>query len=166
MPVRPALQEAVNAVRIVDTHEHLEEESTRLARQHDWSYLFSHYAADDLAVAGMSSDELGQFLGRDLDIHAKWRLFAPIWPKVRNTGYCLAVRLAIEELYGEPELCAASYERINEMMQAMARPGCYREILSRAGIESCQVNALETATIRTETDRDVLLQDLSFLGFT
>ena len=50
MSARPAIQAAVDAVQIIDTHEHLEEEATRLARPHDWSYLFSHYAADDLAV--------------------------------------------------------------------------------------------------------------------
>jgi hypothetical protein len=166
MAIRPTLQAAVEAVRIIDTHEHLEEEATRLARPRDWSYLFSHYAIDDLAVAGMTKGDLDQFLGGDLDIHAKWRLFEPVWPLVKNTGYCLAVRLAVEELFGEPEISSASYTRINEKMQAMALPGFYREILARAGIESCQVNALETATIRTETDRDVLLQDLSFLGFT
>ena len=53
----------------------------RLARPHDWSYLFSHYAADDLAVAGMPGEALQQFLGSELDIHAKWRLFEPVWPK-------------------------------------------------------------------------------------
>src|SRR5947209_10240496 len=163
MTVRPAIQSAVDAVQIIDTHEHLEEEATRLARPRDWSYLFSHYAKDDLAVAGMPAEDLEQFLGPELDIHAKWRLFEPVWPKAKNTGYCLAVRLAVEELYGEPEIDAASYARIDAKMQAMARPGFYREILGRAGIESCQVNALEAPVFRTETDRGILLQDLSFI---
>jgi predicted TIM-barrel fold metal-dependent hydrolase len=166
MPIHPDVRAAVDAVRIIDTHEHLEEEATRLSQGHDWSYLFSHYAADDLAVAGMPSQDLEQFLSSSLDIHAKWRLFEPVWPKAQNTGYCLAVRLAVEELYGEPEFSASTYVRIDEKMQAMARPGFYRDILARAGIDSCQVNALETKTIRTQTDRDVLLQDLSFFHFT
>src|SRR4051794_2058607 len=162
MPARPSIQSAVDAVRIIDTHEHLEEEATRLAHPHDWSYLFSHYASDDLTMAGMPGEALQQFLGPDLDIHAKWRLFEPVWPKAKNTGYCRAIRCAVQELYGEPEIDATSYARINEKMQALARPGFYREILRRAGIESCQVNALEAAVFRTETDRGVLLQDLSF----
>jgi hypothetical protein len=166
MSARPAIQSAIDAVRIIDTHEHLEEESTRLSHAHDWSYLFSHYAADDLAVAGMPAGDLQRFLGSEADIHAKWRLFEPVWPKAKSTGYCQAVRLAVEELYGEPEIDANSFARINEKMQALARPGFYREILQRAGIESCQVNALEAPVFRTETDRGVLLQDLSFIGFT
>lgn len=166
MPAHPAIQAAVDAVRIIDTHEHLEEEATRLARPRDWSYLFSHYANSDLAVAGMPGPDLERFLGAELDIHEKWRLFEPVWPKARNTGYCLAVRLAVQELYGEVEIDRNSYTRIDQKMKAMARPGFYREVLARAGIESCQVNALEAAVMRTETDRDVLLQDLSFLGFT
>jgi uncharacterized protein len=166
MPASPAIQAAVDSVRIIDTHEHLEEEATRLARPRDWSYLFSHYAKDDLTVAGMPAADRERFLGSELDIHEKWRLFEPIWPKAKNTGYCLAVRLAVEELYGEPEIDAGSYARINEKMQAMARPGFYRRILERAGIQSCQVNALEAGVIRTETDREILLQDLSFIGFT
>jgi uncharacterized protein len=166
MRASAAIQAAVDAVSIIDTHEHLEEEATRLARPHDWSYLFSHYANDDLAVAGMPAADLERFLGAEVDIHEKWRLFAPFWPKAKNTGYCMAVRLAVEELYGEPEIDAGSYSRINEKMQALARPGFYREVLRRAGIQSCQVNALEAAVIRTQTDREVLHQDLSFIGFT
>ncbi len=166
MPAHPEIQAAIDAIPIVDTHEHLEEEATRLARPRDWSYLFSHYAHDDLAVAGMPSDHLDRFLGADLDIDEKWRLLAPVWPKAKNTGYCLAVRLAVEELFGEPAINAESYRRIDAKMKARARPGFYREILEQAKIESCQVNALEAAVIRTETDRDVLLQDLSFYGFT
>jgi predicted TIM-barrel fold metal-dependent hydrolase len=166
MRIDPEIRAAVDAVRIVDTHEHLEEEAIRLGRPRDWSYLFSHYANDDLAVAGMSPADLEQFLSPSLDIDAKWRLFEPVWPKARNTGYSMAVRLAVEELYGEPEISAASHARIDAKMKAMARPGFYREILDRAGIETCQVNALETKTIRTETDRNVLLQDLSFFHFT
>src|SRR5436309_319015 len=135
MPARPSIQSAVDAVRIIDTHEHLEEEATRLARPHDWSYLFSHYANDDLAMAGMTGQELQQFLGPELDIHAKWRLFEPVWPKAKNTGYCRAIRYAVEELYGEAEIDATSYARIDQKILELARPGFYREILRRAGIE-------------------------------
>src|SRR6476469_3306354 len=106
MPAHPVIQAGVDGVRIIDTHEHLEEEATRLAQPRDWSYLFSHYAADDLAVAGMPDDTLRQFLGSELDIHAKWRLFEPVWPKAKHTGYCQAVRLAVQELYDEPEIDA------------------------------------------------------------
>src|SRR5437879_598770 len=66
MPARPAIQAAVDAVRIIDTHEHLEEESTRLARPHDWSYLFSHYAGDDLAVAVFRTETDRNVLLQDL----------------------------------------------------------------------------------------------------
>jgi len=114
----------------------------------------------------MTDEALRQFLGGELDIHAKWRLFEPVWPKAKHTGYCQAVRLAVQELFGEPEIDSSSYARIDEKMQALARPGFYRQILAQARIESCQVNALEAAVFRTETDRGVLLQDLSFIGFT
>jgi predicted TIM-barrel fold metal-dependent hydrolase len=166
MPAHPVIQAGVDGVRNFDTHELLEEEATRLAQPRDWSYLFSHYAADDLTVAGMPDDTLRQFLGSELDIHAKWRLFEPVWPKAKHTGYCQAVRLAVQELYGEPEIDATSYARITEKMQALVRPGFYRKILAQTRIESCQVNALEAAVFRTQTDRGVLLQDLSFIGFT
>ena len=89
------IREKVNRTLFVDTHEHLIEESQRLAGSSslaplftcdDWAYLFLHYALDDLKVAGMSQQNANQFASPDVNPQDKWKLFAPYWPHIRQTG--------------------------------------------------------------------------------
>jgi len=47
------IAEAVNAIALVDTHEHLLSEEERNGAAVDFSYLFPHYASSDLISAGM-----------------------------------------------------------------------------------------------------------------
>jgi len=163
-----AIAEAVAATPIVDTHEHLPDEEERLGGQHvacdDWALLFSHYLDSDLISAGMSGEACDRFLGRELDPVAKWRLIAPYWPAVKNTGYGQAVRFALQQLYGIDELREDAIPRLQEAYLAARRPGFYREILvERARIESCQVNYL-WRPFRESRQPQLLMQDISILG--
>jgi hypothetical protein len=47
------ISQAVDAIRLVDTHEHLLAEEERHRAAHDFGYLFPHYASSDLMSAGM-----------------------------------------------------------------------------------------------------------------
>jgi len=145
-----ARQEILNHVLstpLIDTHEHLVEENERLQgpgrarlRADDWSILLSHYLDSDLLVAGMPRKDLDAFLAPNLDPSAKWKLPAPHWPSVKNTGYGQAVRIAIRELYGAEEISSDSVEKIQEGYEKTRRSGFYRQILQdRANIESRQV---------------------------
>src|SRR5438309_1653973 len=113
------IKECVEQTWFVDTHEHLIEESQRLSgdlhqfqRSDDWAYLFSAYASNDLAVAGMTDAQLQSFLGPDLPSEAKYRLVAPYWNRIRHTGYAQALRHTFQGLYGEDDLTAESFPRI------------------------------------------------------
>ena len=85
------LEDLVARTPIVDTHEHLPDEDERLHGQRiacdDWAVLLSHYIDSDLVAAGMPENSLGRLLSRTTDPLEKWRLVAPWWPAVRNTGY-------------------------------------------------------------------------------
>ena len=169
---RSTIRDTVLKTMLVDTHEHLVEESERLQpppRPHipcdDWALLFSHYLNSDLLVAGMPKDDLDQFLSPEVDPADKWRLLAPHWPAVKNTGYGQAVRLAIRELYGVEELSAATVRKVQSGYAQTRRPGFYRHILhDLAGIESCQVNSLGKAPFRESEMPTLLMQDISIVG--
>lgn len=168
-----AIRDTIDQTPFVDTHEHLLEERTRLSGigTHrllpcdDAALLFHHYAGDDLASAGMTGAERERFFGRDLGPEEKWALLAPYWPRVRHTGYVQAVRRSIRTLFGVDELGAAAFAEVTERMRERARPGLYRDVLARAGVESCQVNSLEAISCETEQP-DLLMQDLSLLAYT
>ena len=157
---------------LVDTHEHLIEESERLKGVapprvpcDDWALLFSHYLNSDLLVAGMAQSELNRFLSPNLDPLAKWKLLAPYWPAVKNTGYAQAVRIAIQELYGLEDLSAATVLKVQAGYEKVRQPGFYRRVLQDlAGIESCQVNCLTGEPFNQSSMPTLLMQDLSIVG--
>lgn len=164
------IEELVDRTWLVDTHEHLVEESARLAGVgplvpcQDFAYLFFFYDEHDLASAGMPQGDIQEkFLSPDVDLDEKWRLFKPYYEKSKNTGYFLASRLSLRELYGEDDLTDESYARISEKMQARVKKGFYKEVIQDiARVESCQVNSLEAVFMESQYPT-LLFQDLSFV---
>jgi predicted TIM-barrel fold metal-dependent hydrolase len=169
---RQAIREAVFKAPLIDTHEHLPDEKERLQGAprprvpcDDWALLFSHYLNSDLLVAGMPKADMDQFLSAKVAPADKWKLLAPHWPAVKNTGYALAVRLAIRALYGVEEISAATIRKVQAGYEQTRRVGFYRHILhDLAQIESCQVNSLGSEPFHESDMPTFLMQDLSIVG--
>jgi predicted TIM-barrel fold metal-dependent hydrolase len=169
---RQLIAEHVFKTPLIDTHEHLIEEKERLQGAtsprvpcDDWALLFSHYLNSDLLTAGMPQADMERFLSSKVDPAAKWKLVAPYWPAVKNTGYAQAVRLAIQELYGVEDLSAATIEKVQAGYEKTRRPGFYKRILEEmARIESCQVNCLTGEPFKKSDMPALLMQDLSIVG--
>ncbi|MBL8599954.1 MAG: amidohydrolase family protein [Devosia sp.] len=164
------IRDIVEAMTFVDTHEHLVEESVRLARTvspilpaGDWANLISQYLPDDLLSAGMPQDVLRTVLSPGCGASEKARLLEPWWARTRHTGYGLGLRLSLQALYGEDDLTQASASRIAEKYEEAMRPGFYRTTLCDvAQIEHCQVNSLERIFMSSQQP-ELLRQDLSFV---
>ncbi|OHV75740.1 hypothetical protein LCM4579_27990 [Ensifer sp. LCM 4579] len=160
----------VEETPFVDTHEHLIEESQRLAGAfdartlpcNDWAYLFRSYAAEDLIVSGLPAADLRKFLSPGLSGQEKYQLISPYWDRIRNTGYAQALRYTFYGLYGERDLTAESFPRIAEKYYETVQPGFYQRILKLANIEGCHVNSLQRIFMVTEQPA-LLDQDISIL---
>ena len=138
-----AIREELDAVGIIDTHEHLDTED-ELARQSvDFGRLFLHYANCDLISAGCPAEDITTLI-EDADIapRDKWRLIAPYWEAIRDTGYARCLDVAVRELYDLDGLCAETVEPLSQAMAANRRPGFYREVFDRAGIQVALWNPL------------------------
>lgn len=165
--VRPTIFRRVWETSLVDTHEHLPDEEDCLrgsgdTTQEPWTVLFQHYLNSDLLAAGMPRPEYDRFFTAPLSPRQKWEILAPYWLAVKNTGYGLAVRIAMRELYGIKCLSADSVDKLAESFHQLRRPGFYRRILcDLAKIESCQV---DTGRFRESRDPLLLMQDLSIVG--
>jgi predicted TIM-barrel fold metal-dependent hydrolase len=170
--VRERLWAKVWETRLVDTHEHLLEESERLqgtrhprVRCDDWAFLLSHYLDSDLAVSGMPEDKMARFFSAEEEPAGKWELLAPHWGAVRQTGYGQAVRLACRELYGVEDLSAESVAEVQAGYERTRRPGFYERVLREgARIESCEVNCLTGEPFKESRQPTLLMQDLSIVG--
>lgn len=162
MPMDPEILQAVDNVRVIDTHEHQEEEADRLKRKLDFFMLFAHYADSDLVSAGMSDENVNKCKSPDVPIDEKWRLFEPHFLAARNTAYLKAVEITIRDLYEIDELSGNTYGTLTERMQERNKPGMVRYILrDRCRIRCGQVNAQDDPFFRLHTDADLFQQDLS-----
>lgn len=163
------LRSLVEKTPFVDTHEHLPDERDTLGGDrkpcNDWAILLSHYLNSDLISAGMPGADVNRLTSPGLDPLAKWRLLAPYWPAVKCTGYALAVRAAMRELYGIEDLDAASIPRLQSEYDKLHKKGYYRKILvEEANIESCQVNYPGKEPFYCSSQPLLLMQDISILG--
>ncbi|MBN1818928.1 MAG: amidohydrolase family protein [Sedimentisphaerales bacterium] len=168
--VRKTLFAKIFQTPLIDTHEHLIEESERLqARRRrgdndDWSFLLSHYLDSDLLTCGMPQDVYDRFFSADVDPVDKWKILEPYWPHVRSTGYGMAVEIAVQQLYDVPQLSKETVKRVAAGYDRVRKKGFYHDILRKqARIESCQVNCLSEPFKESEMPQ-LLMQDISIIG--
>ncbi len=142
------IYEKVSHTVFIDTHEHLENESVRLAagdmfgdKANDWSLLLSHYFNSDFQVAGIPWKDHEKFYSSGLGPAEKWELLEPWWPYLRYTGYGQNVRISLQELYGIEDLNRETVGVLQERYRELIKPGFYRKVLQEIShVESCQVN--------------------------
>jgi uncharacterized protein len=151
------ITQAVNAISLVDTHEHLLSEEERHRAALDFSYLFPHYAASDLISAGMPPALLEAVRsptrpvmleraarvrrprpyldpGRgDMSLDERWDAVEPYWEHIRHTGYGVCLRIAVRDLFDVPDLNRQTYCGLSEAIAASRRPGWYAHVLKEKG---------------------------------
>jgi len=124
------IKEAVDKVRIIDTHEHLLQETERVAKKPDLFETFlAHYASSDLVSSGMSLEELEKVRNSGLPLEKRWEILEPFWERIQNTGYARAVNIAIRDLYGVDGISADTCQELASRMEEANRPGLYEWIL-------------------------------------
>jgi predicted TIM-barrel fold metal-dependent hydrolase len=166
---KESLHQKVLETPLIDTHEHLMNESERIRagktiwdKANDWTFLLSHYFDSDLVVAGMSQADHDRFFSTALEPLDKWKLFEPFWPYVKHTGYGLNVRHTLRDVYGIEDLTGETVGRLEEAYHAAIKPGFYRHLLRDIGnIESCQVNLWP---FLESEQPDLLMSDLHISG--
>lgn len=174
------LRDLILTAPIVDTHEHLVEESSRLRpvtdedraspfsfnirwRQKGLGVLFSHYMDSDLVVAGMPEADLQVLWDPDAEPGDKWRRAKPYWERAKNTGYGLNVRESLLALFGEGDITDGNWEALDGKLRALVKPGFHDLVLRQvSNIDHCQVNSLETEPFMETGEPDLLLQDIAF----
>jgi predicted TIM-barrel fold metal-dependent hydrolase len=165
--VRKKIFQKVSRTPFIDTHEHLIDENERLTgtshpfiKCDDWAEVFCNYLAADMQSAGMPEDARTKFMSPKVDPLEKWTLLKPYWPAIKNTGYGLAVRIAVKNLYGVDDVSDKTISKIQAGYENVRRAGFYKHILTDlAKIESCQVNYIDNPFKESSTP-DFLMQDI------
>ncbi len=175
MPISETILQHVNRTPFVDTHEHLFEESKRLAALDpgftaqvpvgapDFGLLFRNYAHSDLHSSGMERESIDKLFEFEISPADKWKLLDPWYRKTRHTGYMQAIRETVRLLYDEDDLRADNVQSISDRIRDAIKPGYYRKILyETAGVEYAQVHSLETPVFMETQDPELLCQDIVF----
>jgi len=162
--IDPGLLEEIEAVKIVDTHEHLETEAQRLARKPDLKPFLYIYTLSELVSAGMPMKDAEEFNG-EVPVDRQWKMVRDWWRFARNTPAGIASRLALREFYGVDDLRDSTIGPLVKAMQKAVRPGFYRFALREtAGIECSMINLTEPVQgelCMVSADPDLLLYDIS-----
>jgi len=131
------IENYVNSLKVLDTHEHLMEESERLKLGSDPLVVFlPHYLSSDLVSSGMKLDELNILRSEDTPLEERWRSFMDHWVEVENTGYAQAIKIAARDLYGVEEFGVDSWRELGNAMKNFHNQGLYEHVLKKkSGIE-------------------------------
>jgi len=132
-----AIKSAVDKIKLIDTHEHLPQESERIKGRPDpFATFLIHYLSSDLVSAGMPKDVLYRIRNASLPLNERWRLLAPFWEKIQNTGYARALNLAVKGLYNIDGLNERTCRDLEVKMRSANKPGLYRWVLKeKAGVD-------------------------------
>lgn len=124
---------AVNEIRIIDTHEHLGTEEQRLQSSDkiDFTYLFRHYAKEDLISASNNSNKglIELIYKSDFPLSDRWELLKPYYKAMRSTGYGRVPLIAARDLYGVSDINKSTIEELTAKMREANKPGLYQHVL-------------------------------------
>lgn len=144
--------EAVDSIRIVDTHEHLDEESVRLTQENNLTKFFMYYSFCDVASGGMTGDEQTLFWKKGVTGEEQWRALRRAWPMAKHTGFCRAITLSIKGLYGIDDLRDDTIKPLLRAIEARNKPGVLNWMLRvKSGIECALVNANDPGDLARRT---------------
>jgi predicted TIM-barrel fold metal-dependent hydrolase len=154
----------------VDTHEHLIDESERLACVNpiipcdDWALLLNHYFSFDLISAGMSGEQADRLFSKEVNPMDKWEILKEFWPCLKNTASGIVFRNTIKILYGINEISEDHITQLQSRYEQTRKKGFYKHIIRNlANIKHCHVHSPVTASKISESP-DLLLQDIALNG--
>ncbi len=163
------VSDQVNRIQLVDTHEHLIDESERLncvkpyIQCDDWTTILGMYTKFDFVSAGMTQKEIELISSQEILPLEKWKIIQSYWNKIKHTGYGQVIQHTINELYGISVLHEKSIPELQEKYIDYRKKGFYEETLKRANIKCCIVNPPGRPFKETELP-SLLYQDIDAMG--
>lgn len=163
------INDHVNQIELIDTHEHLIDESERLncvkpyIQCDDWTTILGMYTKFDFVSAGMTQKEIELISSQEILPLEKWKAIQPYWNRIKHTGYGQVFQHTINDLYGISLLQEKSIPELQEKYISYRKKGFYEETLKRANVKCCVVNPPGRPFKETELP-SLLYQDLDAMG--
>jgi hypothetical protein len=163
------ISDQINRIQLIDTHEHLVDESERLncvkpyVQCDDWTTILGMYTKFDFVSSGMTQKEIELISSQEILPLEKWKTIQPYWNQIKYTGYGQVFQHTINDLYGISVLQEKSIPELQEKYIDYRKKGFYKETLRRANIKCCVVNP--PGRLFKETELPLILhQDIDAMG--
>ncbi len=155
------MQQAINAVRIFDTHEHLMYEYERKSKPVDFFLFFKHYASTDLISSGMALTDWEKLQSPTVPLEEKWALFHPHWAHIQHTTYARVIRMALADLYDTPSITLDTIKEVTAKMEQNQAKNIYKQVIQKKANIAFMLNDLDVlqgqGISQTEPDDDFFL---------
>jgi len=134
-PLYNRLHEQINAIPVIDCHEHLTGPEERPPYKEPIASLIHGYMMSDLhsAAFGVSDKDIARLHDQDISTDEKWPLFERLWQATEHTAYARVTKLVLKNVYGESELTRDTLDRVAEKLDAQTEDVYFRTI-DEAGI--------------------------------
>lgn len=129
------IRAAIDKMKVVDGHEHIRSEEDVLKEgPPDFFRIFiSAYVRTDIKSAGNTFARDEKFLDESLSVEQRWQSFAPVYERLKNTGYIRSTKIGIERVHGIEIKDADSIKKINASIKRLYKNGVYKKILCDLG---------------------------------
>lgn len=163
------LNNYIQTASMIDSHEHLQDETSYLEHGPDiLQDLFSGaYISADLIVAGLSPETLEQALdANNPDIAGRFKLLEQSWEACQFTGYGEAVRTIARHVYGLENITAQGLEDVKQRSTELRKPGERLRILRDiANLDHVQIDDFRVPCYPDASGIEFFLFDLSWVDF-
>lgn len=142
-PLFDRLHGAIQAMPVIDCHEHLTGPEARPPYKEPIASLIHGYVFSDLqsAAFGIPDRELNRLADQEVPTDEKWPLFQRVWRATEHTAYARVTKLVLQEVYGVAELTREALDRVAEQLGDQDKAAYFRAI-DEAGIEAMLVDVL------------------------
>ncbi|MDN4072991.1 amidohydrolase family protein [Fictibacillus terranigra] len=154
------IHEAIDRIRIIDGHEHLDMHGIRKKNKVDFFGLL-HYLDSDLISAGMEREVLSR--SSPISDEEKAEQFVSFWNKTKNTTYARMLKISVSDLYGMDDWSVHGILQLNEKVKAATNDDqWYTKVLKeKSGIDMV-FTLVQNMNVDFSLFRPIMFLDYSF----
>ena len=130
------LYERIQAMPVIDCHEHLTGPEARPPYKEPIASLIQGYVFSDLQSAsyGVAERDVMLLADHEVPTDQKWPLFERLWRATEHTAYARVTKLVLQNAYGESALTRDALDRVAARL-ADQDEGAYYRTIDEAGIQ-------------------------------